>query len=261
MADHVSATLIVHQLPRQGARAVMALIEDQGLIDGEDDATTGVLLGIPYCAHDWAAGALDHIEGVFGGIPAAAWTAWYDPDSDGLGELRRFVPGLGMFRAACDEDGDTIFYAKKIKAAITAGLVGTPGTLTSVQPLHDLIGQKWVDALDVMAATSKLRVTPPAAFEVMWDVRSGTVEIEPSEGDGDGDEITLAGPKARPLPRGAGMPSQEGRVMWRRGSTTLINDFLREQGWTVAAPWEQWRRDRQWTTTAYRTADVTEVSA
>jgi hypothetical protein len=251
MPDHVAATLIVHALPRSGARAVMELIVDQGLVNGEDDAETGVLLGVPYCAHDWAAGALDHIEGVFDGIPTASWTAWYDPDSDGLGELRRFVPGLGMFRAACDEDGDTVFYAKKIKAAVTAGLVGTPGTLTSVQPLHDPIGQKWVDAIDAMGSTAKLRVTPPPVYEVLWDRRTGIVEIEPATG---GNEIELQGPIST---------HRIGKDPRERSAVALrIEEFLREQGWVrTDEDWTTMARHRLWSTAAYRLADVTEVSA
>lgn len=238
MSDHVSATLIVHALPRQHARLVMDLIEEHGLTDGLDAAEDGVLLGVAYTAHDRASGALDSIEAVMSKIPQAAWTAWYDPDSNGLGELRRFVPGLGMFRAACDEDGNAVFYSSKIQAALKTEQIP--------QALYDLIGQKWIDAIESMNACLKLHVTPPPVYSLEWDRKTGDIDIAGRGGYTVGYDGPTAAPATAPVSPGA--------------AEEQIEKFLAARGWIVVDEWASAFRGRLWSTQVYR-ADDCEVSA
>lgn len=134
--------LFIHDCPDDQAPALMDAIvtADPALHVGWEGpyAERGALnIGVPYTARGtYLDAASDVAEHLIAHAPGAWFTAWTDPDEDGLGEMVRYVPSLGRHDAECDAEGQAVFREQEITQWVISG-----------KSIDDLTGARWTQAI------------------------------------------------------------------------------------------------------------------
>lgn len=135
MGDYTALQLFVHDCPADQAAALVDVIVDHELhVDWEGPyAEPGELhIGTPYTSR-WAAGSesQDLADALIEAAPGAKFTTWTDPAYEWLGTVVRYTPELGRHQAECDAEGNAVFSASELLAAVgnhpaLAAYIGEP---------------------------------------------------------------------------------------------------------------------------------------
>lgn len=114
-----------------------------------------------YTDNDASCGIVnDYAVGLAANTPNSVFVAWEDPKYEWLGVLIMHVPGLGVYVAECDADGNPVMSAQSILEMLDT--VGDNGTVADVRVLlnHNL-GKPWFDAIAALPEQpNKVRVAP-----------------------------------------------------------------------------------------------------
>lgn len=121
MSDRTCATATIHFCPPHRRRGVLKILVSHGLDDEtpEADGTTaeGVTVGEAYVCHEIPCGsAAECVDDLIHCAPEVAFTIYEDPAYEWVGTVWIYVPGLGLFVAACDTSGEPMFTQQQVLA-------------------------------------------------------------------------------------------------------------------------------------------------
>src|SRR3954464_13799885 len=110
MGDWTSGAVTIHACPPHRVRTVLDALDEYDLYY-EDAANNATLhLGAHYCADELRCGsAADLADELIKAAPEVAFTVYEEPAYEWVGTSCTYVPGLGLFSADCDTDGDVLF--------------------------------------------------------------------------------------------------------------------------------------------------------
>lgn len=146
MGDRTWGQIVVLELgaeyPDQ-IQAFLDVIRETGLSyqggDGDVDPFKTLMVG-PDCFYGddqvTCGFVAEHLAALAEAAPNATWWGYESPYGDWLGEVLMHTPALGVWRGNCDDNGDPVFHAEKIRDA-----------MDSDQSLDDLLGVAWTDAI------------------------------------------------------------------------------------------------------------------
>lgn len=120
MSDRTHLTLKISDCPASQAQAVIDLIDQHGLHPECDQpgqpADDQLGLGLAYMDHEVTCGSAQEISTHLQRVaPEASWEVHEDPAYEWFGDLYRFTPGLGVFTAECDAQGEPVFTPAQIR--------------------------------------------------------------------------------------------------------------------------------------------------
>lgn len=166
MADDVDLYATIYACPQAQARAVLEVLEGNGLCyewHGRQVASDDPTIRLDEAYVVVGGYTVDLADELIAAAPGSAFKVHATPNSDGLAEAVLYTPELGRFRAACDNDGDLVFTAGQVREA---GEKGFGAVL-------DLIGARWTEQLDAIAAAAddEVEVPPEALADLDADER------------------------------------------------------------------------------------------
>ena len=139
MADRTSARLIIHDCPADQVRAVLDVIRNYDLTDEGQPKDDRITLGESWSAYEISCGSASEIDSALQATaPGASWTVWEDPAYEWLGDIYRYVSGLGSWSAQCNADGEPVFTRRAVRDAMTEGV------------LAHLFGDVWTEAIQTL---------------------------------------------------------------------------------------------------------------
>jgi hypothetical protein len=106
---------------------------------------------------------------------AVSWEVYQGVDEDGyLGDMFRHTPELGDWRGSCDDSGDPLV---EINAVRTAREKFGDGPQFAEAILR-AAGEPWAAEFASYGLTKDSHVEPPQLVDILWDRKTGTVEID-----------------------------------------------------------------------------------
>jgi len=146
MGDRTAGQLTVYWSTPKDAQVVMAFIEDiftsvEWTAPIEPDKL--LLGGERYTVEETDIGMVFNAT-LARDAPDTAYFMWVDPKYEFLGDLEVHVPGLGVYSAPCDADGNPVHTWEAIKAFLD----GLPDTVDDIAAeIGKLYGRPWYDAI------------------------------------------------------------------------------------------------------------------
>jgi hypothetical protein len=212
VADAINCGLTVYQCPPWYAQIFLDAIEEHGL-DGPTDG--GIRLGETYDAASGSAttgAAFDICVALAPTLAECAWEVWQGVTYEGHpGRIFRHTPLLGTWEGSCDNEGDPALTDSQIKKIFAK----YESNSARVFALGRELGHPWAEAFEQYPAGEIVR--PPKLHEVVWDRRTGTVEI----GDDEFEGPTYLGKDARDI------------AHERAEGVRILRDWLAARGWRI----------------------------
>lgn len=131
MGDQTCVQLIVYACPPDQTRAIRQQIDNYDLTEHEQRCISApgqvhsrwenlpedqIMLNHLYLGTSVPCGSADDIGAALAEeAPGAIWEVWEDPKYEWLGDLRRYAPSLGLFKAECGSDGQPLFTATELR--------------------------------------------------------------------------------------------------------------------------------------------------
>lgn len=158
MGDRTNMQITVYDCPPDQVDAVLDLIADYGLWEGDFGMgvpeLTELVLGVQYGGVEVYCGSSDEIAlGLVEQAPGASWEVWEDPKYEWLGSLNRYTPALGLWGAECDAEGQPQFTPDVILAKIKE-----LGPETPIGQLEAWLGEPWQQALGAFGGNKGRRL-------------------------------------------------------------------------------------------------------
>jgi hypothetical protein len=241
MGDYVTFGLTVYRCPPEHAEVFLDVIADYNLRPVEARKRGRILhLGVTYAPRDGARSGIAHdVIARFANVDhaAVAWEVFQGVDGDGyLGDIFRHTPELGDWRGSCDSSGDPLVEINAVTNARQK--YGTAGP-TFAYAILRAAGQPWADEFAGYGLTKDSHVEPPKIVDVLWDRKTGTVEVD-------------------------GTDHPDGPVLYSANATLgdeakgMLTRWLDAHGWTLHGNVQTvGRAGRVWETAAYRTPAAT----
>lgn len=209
MADTTSAGVTIHACPPHRVRSVLDILDEYGLHLDHSDATEHtaageraiLILGTGYEIHEFRAGdAVELADVLIQRTPEIVFSLHEEPAYEWVGTCCTYVPGLGVFIAACDTSGEAMFTQSDILR-----LDDEPD-----ETRRGALGVPWLTAITALPEGT---VCEPEPFATHWNRGSGTVHV-------------LSG-----TPLGASL------VLAAPGDAAAVDTVLAEHGWLRANEW------------------------
>src|SRR5262245_48152257 len=117
-------------------------------VDWSDPVPAQLEMDRPYTLSDAPLGTLKEVTtGLRQAAPGVSFTAWADPDSEGLGELIAFTPEFGEYTSCCDAGGDPVFTLDQVTKVIEDAAAGTGRDAAHKikNAIYQAMGGPWLD--------------------------------------------------------------------------------------------------------------------